>query len=696
MLRSWIDEMDQRLEVQKDSAVDNNDIKQQLAQHQELQKELQGRRADYEVTLRIGQVLMDKAKHPGDCELLLALVTDLSEHWNSLNGKSLQRQSMIEEVLLFSGRLTESLQMMLDWLYRAEVTLNEQARVNGHLQSVKTFIENHKVFQKELGKRASCVRALKRAFRELNKNTGVNCVWLKAQMEELSKQWEQVCHVSVSKQSLLEAALCQAEHFQSLVQNFLGRLTQTERKLTVGLIPEEEQDLLEFKQRHQEAVDSLECECPALDSIITLGNEILTSCDPESVSIIQSCINMVQARWEEVRTWASYQADRVEAAMLSLSLEQQDLQHLQEWLEEAAESLNWKDQEPLPENTVQLEELLTQHSVLLDELRRKRTEIERKKKLSSQNLNDQHQDFHQQHASPEQGHCLGFQLHLPLRADSSDAVSPLVAHLLGRWQQLWTRALERQARLQEKAQRLNELQALENFSFNTWRKRYMQWISSKKFRVLDIFRCIDKDQDGRISQQEFIQSVLDSKFPTSSLEMEAVAAIFDLNGDGFIDYYEFANALHPSRDHHRRTEDEERIEDEVCRQVAECNCAQRFQVEQISAHRYRFGDSQQLRMVRILRSTVMVRVGGGWSPLDEFLVKNDPCRVKGRTNVKIKEKYLAPDSYRIGTVKSAGNQTWPHSQEGSPNRKNSSVASFNSAPNSPLPQKKIERSIKKE
>ena len=33
-----------------------------------------------------------------------------------------------------------------------------------------------------------------------------------------------------------------------------------------------------------------------------------------------------------------------------------------------------------------------------------------------------------------------------------------------------------------------------------------------------------------------------------------------------------------------------------------------------------------MRLVRILRSTVMVRVGGGWCALDEFLVKNDPCR----------------------------------------------------------------------
>jgi len=43
---------------------------------------------------------------------------------------------------------------------------------------------------------------------------------------------------------------------------------------------------------------------------------------------------------------------------------------------------------------------------------------------------------------------------------------------------------------------------------------------------------------------------------------------------------------------------------------------------------FQFGDSQKLRLVRILRSTVMVRVGGGWVGLEEFLQKNDPCRGK--------------------------------------------------------------------
>ena len=55
-----------------------------------------------------------------------------------------------------------------------------------------------------------------------------------------------------------------------------------------------------------------------------------------------------------------------------------------------------------------------------------------------------------------------------------------------------------------------------------------------------------------------------------------------------------------------------------------CFCFVRYKVDFYVC--VQFGESQKLRLVRILRSTVMVRVGGGWVALDEFLVKNDPCR----------------------------------------------------------------------
>ena len=38
------------------------------------------------------------------------------------------------------------------------------------------------------------------------------------------------------------------------------------------------------------------------------------------------------------------------------------------------------------------------------------------------------------------------------------------------------------------------------------------------------------------------------------------------------------------------------------------------------------GEKQKMCLVRFLNNTVMVRVGGGWVTLAEFLENNDPCK----------------------------------------------------------------------
>lgn len=42
----------------------------------------------------------------------------------------------------------------------------------------------------------------------------------------------------------------------------------------------------------------------------------------------------------------------------------------------------------------------------------------------------------------------------------------------------------------------------------------MRWMNHKKSRVMDFFRRIDKDQDGKITRQEFIDGILASSEST--------------------------------------------------------------------------------------------------------------------------------------------------------------------------------------
>ncbi|VEN53620.1 unnamed protein product [Callosobruchus maculatus] len=185
---------------------------------------------------------------------------------------------------------------------------------------------------------------------------------------------------------------------------------------------------------------------------------------------------------------------------------------------------------------------------------------------------------------------------------------------------------ERQRELYDHLAYLKEKEKADNFSWDDWRKRFLKFMNYKKSRLTDLFRKMDKDNNELIPREDFIDGIIKTKFDTSRLEMKHVADMFDENNRGLIDWKKFIAALRPDWEERPVDNDAQKIHDEVKRLVMLCTCRQKFRVFQVGEGKYRFGESQKLRLVRILRSTVMVRVGGGWVALDEFLLKNDPCR----------------------------------------------------------------------
>lgn len=75
--------------------------------------------------------------------------------------------------------------------------------------------------------------------------------------------------------------------------------------------------------------------------------------------------------------------------------------------------------------------------------------------------------------------------------------------------------------------------------------------------------------------------------------------------------------------------------------------------------------------------------------LDEFLVKNDPCRARGRTNLELREKFILPEgaSQGMAPFRSRGRRSKPSSRAASPTRSSSSASQSNhscpSVPSSP-------------
>uniref|UniRef100_A0A668VCP5 Dystonin n=1 Tax=Oreochromis aureus TaxID=47969 RepID=A0A668VCP5_OREAU len=684
-LMEWLDESEKTLDSEVEIANDPDKIKTQLAQHKEFQKALGSKHSVYDTTTRTGRALKDKTSLQDDRQKLDDMLSELRDKWDTVCGKSVERQNKLEEALLFSGQFTDALQALIDWLYRVEPQLAEDQPVHGDIDLVLNLIDNHKVFQKELGKRTVSVQALKRSARELIENTHDDSSWVKVQMQELSTRWETVCNLSVSKQARLEQALGQAEEFHSAVHILLEWLAEAEQSLRFhGSLPDDEEALRALIEQHKVFMKKLEEKRVALNKAASMGEAILSICHPDSITTIKHWNTIIKARFEEVQAWARQHQQRLATALTELLATQELLENLLTWLQWAETNLNDKDKEQLPQEIEEVKNLIAEHQAFMEEMTRKQPDVDKITKTHKRKAAAEPQIQSQipvldkgragRKRSPTQA----------MYASSTQAPietkNPRVNLLVTKWQHVWLLALDRRRKLNDALDRLEELKEFANFDFDVWRKRYMRWMNHKKSRVMDFFRRIDKDQDGKVTRQEFIEGILSSKFPTSRLEMSAVADIFDRDGDGYIDYYEFVAALHPNKDAYKPLTDADKIEDEVTRQVAKCKCPKRFQVEQIGANKYRFylgnqfGDSQQLRLVRILRSTVMVRVGGGWMALDEFLVKNDPCRAKGRTNVELREKFILPEGTTqvMASFRYRGRRSRPSSRGASPNRSTSS------------------------
>ncbi|KAG7511569.1 dystonin isoform X3 [Solea senegalensis] len=676
-LMEWLDESEKTLDSEVEIANEPDKIKMQLTQHKDFQKSLGSKHSVYDTTSRTGRALKDKTSLQDDNQKLDDMLSELRDKWDTVCGKSIERQNKLEEALLFSGQFTVALQALIDWLYRVEPQLAEDQPVHGDIDLVLNLIDNHKVFQKEMGKRTVSVQALKRSARELIESSHNDSSWVKVQMQELSTRWETVCNLSVSKQARLEQALCQAEEFHSTVHILLEWLAEAEQSLRFhGSLPDDEEALRALIEQHKEFMKKLEEKRVALSKSISMGEAILTICHPDSITTIKHWNTIIKARFEEVQAWARQHQQRLTTALSEMLTTQELLENLLTWLQWAESNLNDKDKEVLPQEIEEIKSLIAEHQAFMEEMTRKQPDVDKITKTHKRKTAVEPQNQSQipvldkgrtgRKRSPTQT------MYASATQAPIETKDPRVNLLVTKWQHVWLLALDRRRKLNDALDRLEELKEFANFDFDVWRKRYMRWMNHKKSRVMDFFRRIDKDQDGKVTRQEFIEGILSSKFPTSRLEMSAVADIFDRDGDGYIDYYEFVAALHPNKEAYKPLTDADKIEDEVTRQVAKCKCPKRFQVEQIGANKYRFylgnqfglvhclhdsligdetianrenqnltphlhvavlescilfGDSQQLRLVRILRSTVMVRVGGGWMALDEFLVKNDPCRV---------------------------------------------------------------------
>ncbi|KJH53004.1 EF hand [Dictyocaulus viviparus] len=556
----------------------------------QIQAEMSSRQRDFDLTYKRGLILIDHAPR-SETKQITQCNNDAKKRWTEVLEKTNEKYIATEKALLDSSAFDEAIKELELWIdNELEKSASADSRVAGDVDFVRMLSDEHKKRDVEWCAKEIALQTILSKADQLSAKVSDEKNNIEASCNRVMEKWSRLKELSSVYSIALRDAATKAADFDAQIHGILDWLVEIESRLAVS------------------SMDLTKALCVVEDLKVPFSTDSFSSLQLSYIVLVFSKADFRNNR--EKRDSCIQTGKEIQANCCPLA--EQTLRH---WIRvvdsrwKKREELNKILSQQLPSKLDMISEMQQSHNDFYSKLREKQALIDDIIKNS--------------------------------RRGKKNAAA---VKLCEDWKQLWLDSIGYQAALEGQRQMLEEMCRLEGWRWEVWKEQYVEWNDHRKARVSDLFRRIDRNHTGNIPRETFIDGILTSKFPSSRLELNKVADLFD-KGDGLINSKEFIDALRFDRFHERKPLTEhEKVNEEIAKQKNACSCCQQYKIEKVADGHYRFGDTQIKRMVRILRSTVMVRVGGGWEPLDIFLSKHDPCRTRGRLNIDMFYKDVAPSN----------------------------------------------------
>lgn len=374
----------------------------------------------------------------------------------------------------------------------------------------------------------------------------------------------------------------------------------------------------------------LDIEESNLRGTLKKGEVILRFCHPSALQTIRNQIAFLKRRWTDVAGWAKQRDTKLKEGLEKLLLEQKLIETLMSWIINEETTIIEREKIPLPDEYDAVHVLLEEHKNVQQEATKKQDDYDKVTKHAKKRIGAERRRAPKTPGKGREGSFI------------KEYMNPAVTQLAKRWQNLWLLLMDRLIRLQAKLDEIRIQKASAEFNWEEWRDRFKAWLRESKSRVSDLWRRKDQDRDNKLNREEFVEAIIETTFLTERWEIELVFNMLEYST--YVSYKDFVDSL-KSKTAKKREQpktDADRVHYEIEEELEKCMCQRKYQIVKISEGKYYFGESQKLRLVRFMRTSVMVRVGGGWDRLQEYLLKNDPCRAEGKTNYELREKMLVP------------------------------------------------------
>ncbi|XP_053212661.1 microtubule-actin cross-linking factor 1, isoforms 6/7-like [Panonychus citri] len=610
--------------VSANEQVNCSNISVTIGALRELNREFDHKSGHLDSVCRLGRSLRDKSPK-SDNDAFRNLIDTLRTRWTNDHKNVQETLRKTEKISNALDRYKKLVKQLKDWLAEAVISFD---RLQGDPETIQRLIKDHNNFTKQLALKNDSMIVLKDCVDELVDLLTPDCIDSETILTEyasLSTLWDELNLSSQEKEIRLREYLQSAEQLKSQANKMLNWLIEIETsmgkyKSTTGA---DEVTLRLYIDEINDYIEKMGSTVADRDEIISSSNQVLTDCHPDAHFAIHHYIEIIESTWDDVARSLVKKESELRSKLDEMVKRSAYLAELSAWLTTRETEYDLLDSKSIPNEIEPIQELIDEMETYRATVNAKENELD---KLAEENRKEPvgkrrrtgHESVNSNYSKSSSD--------LPL----DQIGDPKVIDILTRWRGLTSRTRDRLIRLRSKMNFYLELEKLRDFDFDSWRRRFIDWLDNRSARLMDFYRKLDDNRDNKVTYDEFIEGFMRHKFPGNRSELQRVAAIFDRNNDGFIDNKEWMDKL-------KDPSEIEIIVSEMRKQSAKCTCSSKYRVHQVEDKKYQFGESHKQRLVRILRSDIMVRVGGGWISLTEFLLKNDPCRAKGRTNVELRE-----------------------------------------------------------
>lgn len=341
-LLSWLYDVDSIITASKPVGGLPETASEQLERFMEVYNEIEDNRPKVETVLAQGQEYLKKGSNTASN--LQHNLRTLKQRWDSVIARANDKKIKLEIALKEATEFHEALEQFVDWLTNAEKVLSNLKPVSRVLETIQCQIEEHKVFQKDVGAHREIMLNLDKKGTHLKYfSQKQDVILIKNLLVSVQHRWERVASKSAERTRHLDLGYKEAKEFHDGWLGLMNWLEDTEGQLdkfiaeSVGNDPGTIKNRL---QKHQEFQRNLSAKQGTYDNVMKAGKHLKEKAPKADEAALKQMLIELKSKWTAVCNKSVERQRKLEEALLYSGQFKDAIAALLQWLKTVERELS--------------------------------------------------------------------------------------------------------------------------------------------------------------------------------------------------------------------------------------------------------------------------------------------------------------------------------------------------------------------